>query len=72
MQLDKFQVGLTKEFLGNVIKKQGSSSIHPLTVILYLNGKPTEFEVDTRAEVTVISMIAQKEVGTSPLSSQQK
>ena len=59
-------------FLGGLTG--GSEDLHknPWSIVLSLNGKPTKFEIDTGAEVTVISERAHQNIGSPKLCPPQK
>ena len=59
-------------FLGGLTV--GSEDLHknPWSIVLSLNGKPTKFEIDTGAEVTVISERAHQNIGSPKLRPPQK
>ena len=59
-------------FLGGLTG--GSEDLHknPWSIVLSLNGKPTKFEIDTGAEVTVISERAHRNIGSPKLRPPQK
>ena len=44
----------------------------PWSIVLFLNGKPTKFEIDTGVEVTVISERAHQNIGSPKLHLLQK
>lgn len=55
-------------FLGTVKRSGGS----PWSITLSVDDKPIEFEIDTGAEVTVISTKAHREIGNPMLSASTK
>ena len=71
VHLDSLQASPDEVFLGS-LTEQGTNSSSPWAVTLSLNGKPTHFEIDTGADVTVISQTAHKEIGSPPLSPPQR
>ena len=56
----------TDTFLGGVDAQDTADN--PWRLSLMLNGTPTEFEIDTGAEVTVISKARHEKIGSPPLS----
>ena len=71
VHLDSFQASPSEVFLGS-LTEQGANPSSPWAVTLSLNGKPTHFEIDTGADVTVISQLAHKEIGSPSLSPPQR
>ena len=57
-------------FLGHLTQQGASPS--PWAVTLFLNGKPIQFEIDTGAEVSVISQRAHQEIGSPTLQPPQR
>ena len=57
-------------FLGHLTQQGASPS--PWAVTLFLNGKPIQFEINTGAEVSVISQRAHQEIGSPTLQPPQR
>ena len=62
MHFDSLHASLSEVFLGS-LTKGGANPSCPWAVTLSLNGKPTLFEMDTGADVTVISHRIYEEIG---------
>ena len=67
MHFDSLHASPSEVFLGS-LTKGGANPSCPWAVTLSLNGKPTLFEIDTGAEVTVISQRIHKEIGSLSLN----
>ena len=59
-------------FLGGLTGGSEDSHKNPWSIVLSLNGKPTKFEIDTGAEVTVIAERAHQNIGSPKLRPPQK
>ena len=59
-------------FLGTLTKQSDDSDSSQWAVTVSLNGKPTQFEIDTGAEVSVISQKAHTEIGSPKLYRPQR
>ena len=55
-------------FLGTLTKQGDDPNSSPWAVTVSLNGKPTQFEIDTGAEVSVILQKAHREIGSPKLA----
>ena len=60
VHLDSPHVG--EAFLGTLTKQGDDPNSSPWAVIVSLNGKSTQFEIDMGAEVSVISQKAHREI----------
>ena len=70
MKVGEIRVNNPKEedaFLGGIQKEGDQSDGSPWAVTLSLNGEPTKFEIDTGAEVTVISPSVNRKIGSPAL-----
>ena len=70
VHLDIPHVG--EAFLGTLTKQGDDPNSNPWAVTVSLNGKPTQFEIDTGAEVSVISQKAHREIGSPKLYRPQR
>ena len=59
-------------FLGGVTETGDKSRETPWSVTLSVNGKPMPFEIDTSAEVSVISQKAHQDIGSPTLRPPEK
>ena len=56
---------MSEAFLETLTKQGGNTNSSPWAVTVSLNGKPTQFKINTGAEVLVISQKAHREIGRS-------
>ena len=63
---------VSEAFLGTLTKQGGNTNSSPRAVTVFLNGKPTQFEIDMGAEVSVISQKAHREIGSPKLYHPQR
>ena len=70
VQLENAGSTAEEAFLGHLTQQGASPS--PWAVTLFLNGKPIQFEIDTGAEVLVISQRAHQEIGSPTLQPPQR
>ena len=70
MYQDSLQTSPSEAFLGSLTEEANPGC--PWAVTLSLNGKPTRLEIDTGADVTVISQRIHREIGNPSLSPPQK
>ena len=70
VQLDSPRVG--EAFLGTPTKQGDDQNSSLWAVTVSLNGKPIQFEIDTGAEVSVISQKAHREIGSPKLYRPQR
>ena len=71
VRLDSPEASLSDAFMRG-LTQPGVNASSPWAVTLLLNGKLIQFEIDTSAEVTVISQQTHEEIGSPPLSSPQR
>ena len=72
VQLDSSEASFEDKFLGVLTEQGEAKPSSPWGITLRVNGKPTLFEIDTGAEVSVVSRRTHQQIGKPPLRPQQK